>query len=91
MHSEFLRIDGIYSRSFIPNYSAIASPLTEIIEKRLPNGVKWEVALEKAYESLKKAIVNYPILHLPNWDKTFYFKTDASMLFMSWNSIYERV
>ena len=49
-----------------------------MIRKGLPNAVKWELAQEKAYESLKKAIVNYPILHLPNWNQAFYLKTDAS-------------
>ena len=41
------------------------------------------MAQEKAYKSLKKAIVNYPILHLPNWNKDFYFKTDASNVGLS--------
>ena len=77
MHSELLRIDWVLTK-FIPNYSAIAAPLTDLVKKGLPNEVKWKAAQEKAYESAKKAIVNYPILHLPNWDKSFCSKTDAS-------------
>ena len=30
-----------YYRNYIPNYSAIASPLTDLKRKRLPNKIKW--------------------------------------------------
>ena len=57
--------------NFIPNYSAIASPLADLIRKGLPNEVKWEISQEKTYESLKIAKINYPILHLPDWSRNF--------------------
>ena len=44
----------------------------------MPNKVKWEEPQEKAYATWKKAIVSYPILHLPDLENKFYLKTDAS-------------
>ena len=42
------------------------------------NEVKWEEPQEKAYATLKKLIVSYPILHLQDWKNKFYLKTDES-------------
>ena len=36
----FLGLSGYY-RQYIPNYSAVASPLTDLTKKGLPNVVKW--------------------------------------------------
>ena len=42
------------------------------------NQVTWSDAQEKAYQTLKNLLSNDPILHLPDPEKTFVLRTDAS-------------
>ena len=73
----FLGLTGYY-RDFIPNYAAIAVPLTDLTKKGQPNKVMWGDSQEKAYMSLKKTLTSKPILKLPTMDKPFILRTDAS-------------
>eukprot|EP00112_Aurelia_sp_Birch-Aquarium-sp1_P002833 Seg1313.12 transcript_id=Seg1313.12/GoldUCD/mRNA.D3Y31 product="Retrovirus-related Pol polyprotein from transposon 17.6" pseudo=true protein_id=Seg1313.12/GoldUCD/D3Y31 len=73
----FLGLTGFY-RNFIPNYAAIASPLSDLTKKGLPNEVEWNDAHEKAYGTLKKMTVTKPVLRLPEITKPFVLRTDAS-------------
>eukprot|EP00794_Sanderia_malayensis_P004220 gene4220-4782_t len=73
----FLGLTGYY-RNFIPNYAAIASPLSYLTKKGLPNVVEWTDAHEKAYKTLKKMTVTKPVLRLPDISKPFVLRTDAS-------------
>ena len=40
--------------------------------------MKWKVPQDKAYHTLKNIITKSPILHLPDFRKGFYLRTDAS-------------
>ena len=73
----FLGLTGYY-RNFIPNYAAIAVPLTDLTKKGQPNKVVWDEAQERAYQSLKKVLTSKPILQLPSMNKQFILRTDAS-------------
>ena len=73
----FLGLTGYY-RNFIPNYAAIASPLSDLTKKGLPNEVDWQDIHEKAYRTLKKMTVTKPVLRLPDITKPFTLRTDAS-------------
>ena len=73
----FLGLTGYY-RNLIPNYAAIALPLSDLTKKGLPNEVGWHDAHEKAYRTLKKMTVTKPVLHLPDITKPFILRTDAS-------------
>ena len=73
----FLGATGYY-RSFVPNYAAIAVALTDATAKLRPNELVWSEAMDRAYEKLKTALSTTPILQLPDWDKTFVLRTDAS-------------
>lgn len=73
----FLGLTGFY-RDYIPDYAAIAVPLSDLTKKGLPNKVTWSEAQEKAYKTLKSAITDRPILHLPDHSKLFILRTDAS-------------
>ena len=73
----FLGLVGYYSR-FIPNYASIAAPLTDLTKKGLPTQIIWNEKANQAYESLKTILCEHPVLRLPNFDKTFILRTDAS-------------
>ena len=73
----FLGLVGYY-RKFIPNFGAIASPLSDTTKKGLPNKVKWDDPQEQAFESLKRSLTSSPILGLPDFQKPFILRTDAS-------------
>ena len=42
-----------YFRDYIPNFSALAKPLTDLTTKRVPNQVPWGHAEQSAFEKLK--------------------------------------
>lgn len=73
----FLGLVGFYRR-FIPNFAAIASPLTDATRKGAPNQLVWEETHDKAFQELKAQIVNPPILHMADFDRTFILQADAS-------------
>ena len=73
----YLGLTGYY-RSFIPNYASIAVPLTDRTKKGEPNKVRWEENQEVSFQALKDRLVSSPILHLPDLNRPFILRTDAS-------------
>ena len=73
----FLGLCGYYRR-FIPSFSTIANPLTELTRKNRENLVKWDSHCELAFNSLKKALTQHPVLTPPDWENQFVLQTDAS-------------
>jgi len=73
----FLGLAGFY-RKFIPNFATIAAPLTDLTRKGQPNKVNWENSQDIAFSTLKKMLCSSPILKLPELDKEFTLRTDAS-------------
>ena len=71
----FLGTAGYY-RKFIRDFSSIASPLSDLTKE----GVKfeWGARQQQAFEKLKAAIVNGPVLILPDPSRPFVVHTDAS-------------
>ena len=67
-----------YYRDFIPNFAAIAAPLSDLTRKGQPNKVEWSEAQEKAYQTIKSYLTSEPILRLPDPAKTYFLRTDAS-------------
>ncbi|XP_067659772.1 uncharacterized protein [Haliotis asinina] len=67
-----------YYRKFIPNFAAIAAPLTDLTKKGKSNKVEWTESQENAFQSLKKYLSTFPILRLPDLHKPFLVRTDAS-------------
>ena len=58
----FLGLAGFYRR-FIPSFSSIASPLTDLTKKDRPNSIKdWQDKHEKAFQTLKTRLTSSPIL-----------------------------
>ncbi|PIK41284.1 hypothetical protein BSL78_21861 [Apostichopus japonicus] len=73
----FLGLVGYYNK-FIPNFSAIAAPMSDLTKKGQPNKVKWGVAQEVSFKVLKQRLANAPILHLPDPSLAYILRTDAS-------------
>lgn len=73
----FLGLVGFY-RKFIPNFSAVASPLSDLTKKGLPNKVVWGESQQNAFLTLKSALMVTPVSKLPNINGQFILQTDAS-------------
>lgn len=63
-------------RRFIPNFSTITAPLTEITKKG--RKFEWNESADKAMAEIKKILVSAPILSNPDYEKPFVIQTDAS-------------
>jgi hypothetical protein len=65
-----------YYRRFIPNFSKIAKPITELLK----NGNKyvWSEACDEAFKHLKKLLTTSPVLAQPDTTKSFDVYCDAS-------------
>jgi hypothetical protein len=71
----FLGMAGWY-RKFIKNFSHIAKPLFELTKKNQP--WVWSDACESAFQTLRDAIVQYPVLRAADPNKDYVLETDAS-------------
>jgi hypothetical protein len=71
----FLGLAGYYRR-FIPNFSKIAKPMTQLLEKE-PK-FKWSPQREEAFLTLKKLLTTAPVLAQPDIEKSFDVYCDAS-------------
>jgi hypothetical protein len=65
-----------YYRRFIPNFSKISKPITELLK----NNVKfnWTPECNEAFEKLKKLLTTAPVLDQPDIEKSFDVYCDAS-------------
>jgi hypothetical protein len=71
----FLCLAGFYHR-FIPDFSKIAKPMTELLKK----GVKfvWSGECDKAFHTLREHLTSAPVLTQPDMFKLFEVFCDAS-------------
>lgn len=65
-----------YYRRFIPNFSEIASPLTQLTRKSVK--FKWDENCDNAFQKLKETLITSPVLSFPIDDGLFILHTDAS-------------
>ena len=72
---QFLGLSGYY-RKFIANFSGICAPISELLSNKVP--FNWNQRQQEAFEQLKRAITNAPVLKLPDPTLTYTVKTDAS-------------
>jgi len=73
----FLGLTGYY-RKFIQDYAHVAGPLTDALKGGNSASLKWGPSQEAAFQSLKERLCAKPILRLPDMDRTFILRTDAS-------------
>ena len=71
----FIGLAGFY-RQFIKDFSKIAQPLTSLLKKDAP--FTWLEAQTEAFNTLKQALCNAPVLAFPDFSRDFTLCTDAS-------------
>ena len=72
----FLGLAGYYRR-YVPNFSAIASPLSDLTRKDTPAKLEWSDACDTAFRTLKERLTSDAIIRLPDQTKDFVLRTDA--------------
>ena len=65
-----------YYRRFIKDFSKIAHPMLELVKKDVP--FVWTQRQEEAFQTLKKCLINPPILCFPDPNQEFILFTNAS-------------
>lgn len=75
---EVRRIVGMTSwyRRFVPNFSAIVTPITDLLKKN--KKFCWSEECEEAFSKLKQQLVSAPVTHGPDYKLPFVLQTDAS-------------
>lgn len=63
----FLGLTGYYRR-FIKDYGTIAAPMTALLKK---NAFLWVEASQRSFEHLKIALIQPPVLRMPDFSKEF--------------------
>jgi len=76
----FIEMTGFYAR-FIPDFSKRAAPVHAL--KRKEAKFIWAQEHQSAFESLKQALSEAPVLQVPDFEKEFVLVTDASDLAIS--------
>ena len=71
----FLGLAGYYRR-FIWNFSKLARPMTELMQKGVK--FKWNDACERSFQDLKQRLTSAPILIIPESDMGYTMHCDAS-------------
>ena len=72
----FLGLTGYY-RQFVKGYSEIARPLTDLTREDCK--WVWAEAHQKAFETLRDALVSEQVMAYPDFERPFVVKTDASL------------
>ena len=72
----FLGLASFYRR-FIPKFSQIASPLTDLTHKG--THFAWTPECNEAFDNLKTSLTHPPLLAYPDFNLEFHLSTDASL------------
>ena len=74
-----------FYHTFVKDYARYAAPLTELLKIGREAGragskvrVQWTDECDEAFVQLKAALCEAATLHVPNFDRPFYLRTDAS-------------
>jgi transposase InsO family protein len=77
---ELRMVTGLFNfyRSFIPKFADLAAPLDEL--KKQVNKYAWTEKQQTSFNLLKDALTSYPVLRLPDMNRSFTLDTDASTI-----------
>ena len=67
-----------YYRAYILLFAAISAPLSNFTRKGQPNKVQWGEVQERAFLTLQERLLKRPTLKLPDHQKPFILRTNAS-------------
>lgn len=67
-----------YYRKFIPDFAGISSIFSNLTKKGNPEKIQWTSQCADALDKLKNALATQPLLILPDLDREFVVRTDAS-------------
>ncbi|XP_073525120.1 uncharacterized protein [Phyllobates terribilis] len=70
----FLGMAGYYKK-FIPNYSALPKPLTDLTKKKLPKTVNCTADCEWSFTALTAALASSPVIQAPEFTQQFVVQT----------------
>ncbi|KAL0152472.1 hypothetical protein M9458_052195 [Cirrhinus mrigala] len=73
----FLGLAGYY-HCFIPNFSSLAAPLTDLTRKGQPEKIRWTPAAEEALARIRTALTSAPMLRASDFSCPFLLQMDAS-------------
>ena len=65
-------------RNYVPEYSTLVCPLTDLNKKGMPNKVVWTDRCQEALEKVQAVLSSDPVLQLADLWKPFTVKMDAS-------------
>lgn len=68
----------VYVQRFCKSYSELSSPLFELVKTKGTKALHWSDDQILAFNQMKTALSETPVLALPNFTKPFYLRTDAS-------------
>lgn len=63
-------------RHFVPQYSTVIAPVTELLKKNRP--FRWTQACDEAWSLLRERLTSSPIWTSPDFEHEFVIQTDAS-------------
>ncbi|XP_070390817.1 uncharacterized protein [Dermacentor albipictus] len=65
-------------RDYVSNYADVASPLTALTRRGVPNSIPWSEEAQCAFESLKLALCQAVAMNTPEPHQPYWLFTDAS-------------
>ncbi|OWZ01510.1 polyprotein [Phytophthora megakarya] len=68
----------VYVQRFCQLFSEISAPLFEMVKRKDRKQLEWTPERVRAFEALKTALSQTPVLALPDFTKPFLLRTDAS-------------
>ncbi|GBO25276.1 Retrovirus-related Pol polyprotein from transposon 297 [Araneus ventricosus] len=66
----FLGLASYYS-DYIPNFSEIVLPLTDLTKRKVSNVLPWSIEAEEAFVKIKDELIRMPTLHTPDISRPF--------------------